>query len=394
MKRIISLTLVLLMMNTFVPVLKAEETAKITGISIDGQDQGLNAEKKISKSGGTLNVIVLSENLDDLKCLLDYGNGTKSVESYGVDVLSYSKRKFKSGFMLTIDFPANVGEEDKEYLFRFKATTFNDASLKVIVSGKEDSGEPSPEPNPSPNPEPKPGEDTNKAQILGLDMGDEKLVKTFTDGIKKEGKSYKFKVKTKNVDTIKTYSIMEYNGSKRFNPADITLNVGGILNNEAEVELIVSANKADSCKKYEIFIGYDGGINSYNDGVKLSIEIDGTKNMCGADPGNTEDPIERVATISRISDTEDIKDDVLKMEIDSKEQDKKVYLTLINGDILKDGELDAIVKKDGVIDNSIKAVFTGEKNSRIANISFTENNTDKDITYEVTFRIKNKIQKK
>lgn len=386
MKRIMSMALAILMIITSMPIIKAEGTAKITGISISGEELGVNAEKKMKKSGGTLNVIVSSENLDDLMCMLNYAGETKSVGMYANDVLTYSKRKLKNGFMLTITLPANDTESDKEYLFKFKATSFNDASLKVTVSG-----EPSPEP--SPNPEPKPGEDTNKAQILGLDMGDGKLVKTFTDGIKKEGKSYKFKVKTKNVDTIKTYSIMEYNGSKRFNPADITLNVGGILNNEAEVELIVSANKADSCKKYEIFIGYDGGINSYNDGVKLSIEIDGTKNMCGADPGNTEDPIERVATISRISDTEDIKDDVLKMEIDSKEQDKKVYLTLINGDILKDGELDAIVKKEGVIDNSIKAVFTGEKNSRIANISFTENNTDKDITYEVTFRIKNKIQK-
>lgn len=393
MKRIMSMALAILMLITSMPIIKAEGEAKITGISIDGQNQGLNAEKKISKSGGTLNVIVSSENLDDLKCMLNYGNDRKPVELYGDDVLSYEKRKLKNGFMLNITLPANETESYKEYLFRFRATTFNDASLKVTVSGKEDSGEPSPEPNPSPNPEPKPGEDTNKAQILGLDMGGEKLVKTFTDGIKKEGKSYKFKIKTKNVDTIKTYSKMEYNGSKIFNPVDITLNVGEILNNEAEVELIVSANKADSCKKYEIFIGYDGGIDSYSDGVKLSIDIDGTKNICGADPGNTEDPIERVATISRISDTEDIKDDVLKMEIDSKEQDKKVYLTLINGDILKDGELDAIVKKDRVIDNSIKAVFTGEKNSRIANISFTENNTDKDITYEVTFRIKNKIQK-
>lgn len=393
MKRIISLTLVLLMMITFVPVLKAEETAKITGISIDGQDQGLNAEKKISKSGGTLNVIVLSENLDDLKCLLDYGNGTKPVESYGVDVLSYSKRKFKSGFMLTIDFPANVGEEDKEYLFRFRATTYNDASLKVIVSGKEDSGEPSPEPNPNPepkpnpNPEPKPGEDTNKAQILGMDMGDGKLVKTFTENIKNESKTYTAIVKTKNVDKLQVKYTS--NGKIAFN--GVNNKITQTSKDEFKVELTILENFAKSCKQYEISIGHGELPGDYSDGIKLNINIDGTTNLC-TPGGNDEDLIERVATISRVSDTEAIAEDVLNMEIDSKEQNKKVYLTLINGDILKDGELDAIVKKDTVMDPSIKTTFTGSKNARVASIHFPENTSDKDITYEVTFMIKNKPQ--
>ena len=387
MKRIMSMALAILMLITSMPIIKAEGEAKITGISIDGQNQGLNAEKKISKSGGTLNVIVSSENLDDLKCMLNYGNDRKPVELYGDDVLSYEKRKLKNGFMLNITLPANETESYKEYLFRFRATTFNDASLKVTVSGKEDSGEPSPEPNPSPNPEPKPGEDTNKAQILGIDMGDGKLVKTFTENIKNASKTYTAIVKTKNVDKLQVKYTS--NGKIAFN--GVNNKITNISKDEFKVELTILENFAKSCKKYEISIGHGELPGDYSDGIKLNINIDGTENKCTLG-GNDEDPIERVATISRVSYTEDIKDDVLNMEIDSKEQDKKVYLTLINGDILKDGELDAIVKKDTVMDPYIKTTFTGSKNARVASIPFPENTSDKDITYEVTFMIKNKLQ--
>ena len=202
MKKIMSMALAILMIIMSMPIIKAEGTAKVTGISIDGEELGINAEKKMEKSGGTLNVIVSSENLDDLKCMLNYDGDRKPVEMYANDILTYSKRNLKNGFMLTITLPANETESDKEYLFRFKATSYNDASLKVIVSGKEETDEPSPEPNPNPgeDPEPNPGEDTSKAEILGMDMGDGKLVKTFSENIKNESKTYTAIVKTKNVD--------------------------------------------------------------------------------------------------------------------------------------------------------------------------------------------------
>lgn len=395
MKRIMSMALAILMIVTSMPIVNAQGE-KILGISIDNKEQSNEVNVNFKKSGGKLEAKVYTEGITNLETRArkdrqfyqpdDYKNNFKpTVENKG------------DYFLYTCNIPKNETESEVVWTIEFKGEKWaSGGKINVRVSGKKDSGEPSPEPSPNPdpkpNPEPGPGEDTNKAQILGMDMGDGNLVKTFTENIKKEGKTYKFKVKTKNIDTIRTYSMMEYKGSKRFNPTDITLKVGKVINNEAEVELIVHVNKADFCKKFEIFIGYDGGIDSYSDGVKLSIEIDGTKNMCGADPGNTEDPIERVATISRVSDTEDIKDDVLNMEIDSKKQDKKVYLTLINGDILKDGELDAIIKRDGNVDSSIKTTFTGAKNARIATIHFPENTEDKDVVYEVTFMIKYKMQ--
>lgn len=389
MKRIMSLALAILMIITSMPIIKAEGTAKITGISIDGEELGINAEKKIEKSGGTLNVIVSSENLDDLKCMLNYDGDRKPVEMYGNDILKYSKRNLKNGFMLTITLPANETESDKEYLFRFKATSYNDASLKVIVSGKEETDEPSPEPNPNPgeDPEPNPGEDTSKAEILGMDMGDGKLVKTFSENIKNESKTYTAIVKTKNVDKLQ----IKYTMNGMFNKPGVTSNIIKTAENEFKVTLIVAENFARSCKKYEISIGHGDIPGDYSDGIKLNINIDGTTNLC-TPGGNDEDPIERVATISRVSDTESIAEDVLNMTIDSKEQDKKVYLTLINGDILKDGELDALIEKDGVIDFSIKTTFSGDKNARIATIHFPENTEGKDVVYEVTFNIKNKLQ--
>lgn len=394
MKRIMSLALAILMLITSMPIIKAEGEAKITGIMIDNQNQGLHAEKRISKNGDTFTVIVSSENLDDLLCLLYYGGYRQPVELYGNDILTYEKRKLKNGFMLNITLPANETESDKEYLFRFKGTSYNDASLKVTVSGKDDSGEPSPEPNPNPgedpepNPEPKPGEDTNKAQILGMDMGDGKLVKTFSENIKNESKTYTAIVKTKNVDKLQ----IKYTTNGVFNKPGVTSNIIKTAENEFKVTLIVAENFARSCKKYEISIGHGDIPGDYSDGIKLNINIDGTANLCTPGSNDGEAPIERVATISRVSDTEDIKDDVLKMEIDSKEQDKKVYLTLINGDILKDGELDALIEKDGVIDFSIKTTFSGDKNARIATIHFPENTEDKDVVYEVTFMIKYKKQ--
>ena len=389
MKRIMSMALAILMIIMSMPIIKAEGTPKITGISISGEELGINAEKKMEKSGGTLNVIVSSENLDDLKCMLNYNGDRKPVEMYANDILTYSKRNLKNGFMLTITLPANETESDKEYLFRFKATSYNDASLKVIVSGKEETDEPSPEPNPNPgeDPEPNPGEDTSKAEILGMDMGDGKLVKTFTDGIKKEGKTYTAIVKTKNVDKLQ----IKYTTNGVFNKPGVNTNIIKIGDNEYKVTLIVAENFARSCKKYEISIGHGDIPGDYSDGIKLNINIDGTSNLC-TPGGNDEDQIERVATISRVSDTEDIKDDVLNMEIDSKEQDKKVYLTLINGDILKDGDLDAIIKRDGNVDSSIKTTFTGAKNARIATIHFPENTEGTDVVYEVTFMIKYKMQ--
>lgn len=389
MKRIMSMALAILMFMTSMPIIKAEGTPKITGISISGEELGINAEKKMEKSGGTLNVIVSSENLDDLKCMLNYDGDRKPVEMYANDILTYSKKNLKNGFMLTITLPANETESDKEYLFRFRATTFNDASLKVIVSGKEDSGEPSPEPNPNPgeDPEPNPGEDTSKAEILGMDMGDGKLVKTFSENIKNESKTYTAIVKTKNVDKLQ----IKYTMNGMFNKPGVNSNIIKTAENEFKVTLIVAENFAKSCKKYEISIGHGDIPGDYSDGIKLNINIDGTSNLC-TPGGNDEDQIERVATISRVSDTEDIKDDVLNMEIDSKEQDKKVYLTLINGDILKDGDLDAIIKRDGNVDSSIKTTFTGAKNARIVNIHFPENTEDKDVVYEVTFMIKYKMQ--
>ena len=389
MKRIMSMALAILMFMTSMPIIKAEGTPKITGISISGEELGINAEKKMEKSGGTLNVIVSSENLDDLKCMLNYDGDRKPVEMYANDILTYSKKNLKNGFMLTITLPANETESDKEYLFRFRATTFNDASLKVIVSGKEDSGEPSPEPNPNPgeDPEPNPGEDTSKAEILGMDMGDGKLVKTFSENIKNESKTYTAIVKTKNVDKLQ----IKYTMNGMFNKPGVNSNIIKTAENEFKVTLIVAENFAKSCKKYEISIGHGDIPGDYSDGIKLNINIDGTSNLC-TPGGNDEDQIERVATISRVSDTEDIKDDVLNMEIDSKEQDKKVYLTLINGDILKDGDLDAIIKRDGNVDSSIKTTFTGAKNARIATIHFPENTEGTDVVYEVTFMIKYKMQ--
>ena len=389
MKKIMSMALAILMIIMSMPIIKAEGTAKVTGISIDGEELGINAEKKMEKSGGTLNVIVSSENLDDLKCMLNYDGDRKPVEMYANDILTYSKRNLKNGFMLTITLPANETESDKEYLFRFKATSYNDASLKVIVSGKEETDEPSPEPNPNPgeDPEPNPGEDTSKAEILGMDMGDGKLVKTFSENIKNESKTYTAIVKTKNVDKLQ----IKYTMNGMFNKPGVTSNIIKTAENEFKVTLIVAENFAKSCKKYEISIGHGDIPGDYSDGIKLNINIDGTSNLC-TPGGNDEDPIERVATISRVSDTESIAEDVLNMTIDSKEQDKKVYLTLINGDILKDGELDALIEKDGVIDFSIKTTFSGDKNARIATIHFPENTEGKDVVYEVTFKIKNKLQ--
>ena len=184
---------------------------------------------------------------------------------------------------------------------------------------------------------------------------------------------------------------IKYTMNGMFNKPGVTSNIIKTAENEFKVTLIVAENFAKSCKKYEISIGHGDIPGDYSDGIKLNINIDGTSNLC-TPGGNDEDPIERVATISRVSDTESIAEDVLNMTIDSKEQDKKVYLTLINGDILKDGELDALIEKDGVIDFSIKTTFSGDKNARIATIHFPENTEGKDVVYEVTFKIKNKLQ--
>ena len=391
MKRIISLTLVLLMMITFVPVLNAQG-ANLIGISINDGAKSKELSVDFKKSGGKLEAKVYTEGITNLQTRArkdtvfyqqdDYNNNLKpNVENKG------------DYFLYTCTIPKNETESDVVWTIEFKGEKWSSGGkINVRVSGKEDSGEPSPEPNPgpepNPNPTPTPGEDTNKAQILGMDMGDGKLVKTFTENIKNASKTYTAIVKTKNVDKLQVKYTS--NGKIAFN--GVNNKITNISKDEFKVELTILENFAKSCKKYEISIGHGELPGDYSDGIKLNINIDGTENKCTLG-GNDEDPIERVATISRVSDTEDIKDDVLNMEIDSKEQDKKVYLTLINGDILKDGELDAIVKKDGVTNFSIKTTFTGSNNARVASIHFPENTSDKDITYEVTFMIKYKPQK-
>lgn len=390
MKRIISLTLVFLMMITFVPVLNAQG-ANLIGIFINDGAKSKELSVDFKKSGGKLEAKVYTEGITNLQTRArkdtvfyqqdDYNNNLKpNVENKG------------DYFLYTCTIPKNETESDVVWTIEFKGEKWSSGGkINVRVSGKEDSGEPSPEPNPgpepNPNPTPTPGEDTNKAQILGMDMGDGKLVKTFTENIKNASKTYTAIVKTKNVDKLQVKYTS--NGKIAFN--GVNNKITNISKDEFKVELTILENFAKSCKKYEISIGHGELPGDYSDGIKLNINIDGTENKCTLG-GNDEDPIERVATISRVSDTEDIKDDVLNMEIDSKEQDKKVYLTLINGDILKDGELDAIVKKDTVMDPSIKTTFTGSKNARVASIPFPENTSDKDITYEVTFMIKNKLQ--
>lgn len=149
-------------------------------------------------------------------------------------------------------------------------------------------------------------------------MGDGKLVKTFTENIKNASKTYTAIVKTKNVDKLQVKYTS--NGKIAFN--GVNNKITNISKDEFKVELTILENFAKSCKKYEISIGHGELPGDYSDGIKLNINIDGTENKCTLG-GNDEDPIERVATISRVSDTEDIKDDVLNMEIDSKEQDKK-----------------------------------------------------------------------
>lgn len=394
MKRIMSMALAILMIVTSMPIVNAQGE-KILGMSIDNKEQSNEFNINFKKSGGKLEAKVYTEGITNLETRAKKDGQFYQLDDYKNNLKPIVENK-GDYFLYTCTIPKNETESDVVWTIEFKADKWSSGGkINVRVSGKEDSGEPSPEPNsnpepmPNPNPEPKPGEDTNKAQILGMDMGDGKLVKTFTENIKNESKTYTAIVKTKNVDKLQVKYTS--NGKIAFN--GVNNKITQTSKDEFKVELTILENFAKSCKQYEISIGHGELPGDYSDGIKLNININGTKNICGADPGNTEDPIEKVATILRVSDTEDIKKDVLNMEIDSKKQDKKVYLTLINGNILKDGDLGAIVKKDGVIDNSIKAVFTGEKNSRIANISFTENKTDKDITYEVTFRIKNKIQK-
>lgn len=389
MKRIISLTLVFLMMITFVPVLKAEGT-NLIGISINDGAKSKELTVDFKKLGGKLEAKVYAEGITNLETRArkdtvfyqqdDYNNNLKpNVENKG------------DYFLYTCTIPKNETESDVVWTIEFKGEKWSSGGkINVRVSGKEDSGEepnPGETPIPGETPTPTPGEDTNKAQILGMDMGDGNLVKTFTENIENKSKTYTAIVKTKNVDKLQ----VSYKVNGMYNKPGVKSNIIKLNDNEYKVTIIVDENFAKSCKKFEIMIGHGELPGDYSDGIKLNINIDGTTNLC-TPGGNDEDPIERVATISRVSDTEDIKDDVLNMEIDSKEQDKKVYLTLINGDILKDGELDAIVKKDGVTDFSIKTTFTGSNNARVASIHFPENTSDKDITYEVTFMIKYKLQ--
>ena len=350
MKRIMSMALAILMLITSMPTVNAQGE-KILGISIDNKEQSNEVNVNFKKSGGKLEAKVYTEGITNLETRArkdrqiyqpdDYKNNFKpTVENKG------------DYFLYTCTIPKNETESDVVWTIEFKADKWaNCGKINVRVSGKEDSGEPSPEPNPNPepkpnpNPEPKPGEDTNKAQILGMDMGDGKLVKTFTENIKNESKTYTAIVKTKNVDKLQVKYTS--NGKIAFN--GVNNKITQTSKDEFKVELTILENFAKSCKQYEISIGHGELPGDYSDGIKLNINIDGTTNLC-TPGGNDEDPIERVATISRVSDTEAIAEDVLNMEIDSKEQNKKVYLTLINGDILKDGELDAIVKKDTVMD--------------------------------------------
>lgn len=391
MKRIMSMALAILMIVTSMPIVNAQGE-KILGMSIDNKEQSNEFNVNFKKSGGKLEAKVYTEGITNLETrakkdgqfyqLDDYKNNLKpNVENKG------------DYFLYTCTIPKNETESDVVWTIEFKADKFaSGGKIKVTVSGKEDSGEPSPEPNPNPDedprPNPNPDEETEKAQILGMDMGDGKLVKAFSENIKNESKTYTVIVKTKNVDKLQ----IKYTMNGMFNKPGVNSNIIKTAENEFKVTLIVAENFARSRKKYEISIGHGDIPGDYSDGIKLNINIDGTANLCTPGSNDGEAPIERVATISCVSDTEDIKDDVLNMEIDSKEQDKKVYLTLINGDILKDGDLDAIVKKDTVMDPSIKTTFTGSKNARVASIHFPENTSDKDITYEVTFMIKNKPQ--
>ncbi|MCI6610447.1 MAG: S-layer homology domain-containing protein [Ezakiella sp.] len=387
MKKLISVLLVLFMLVAYVPVINAEGE-KITGISIDGQNLGLQATKTVSNKGGEIRVIVSTENLEDLKCMLQFNGDKKPVEYYDSDVLGYESKKLKDGFLLTINLPENKSETDKEYLFRFKATSYNDASLKLIVSSEEEVDNPGDDVDNPDNPDnPKPGEDIKDSKILGFSIDNGSLVKTFSENIKNEIKTYKLNVLTQNVNNIQ----IRCKANGIYTTSGITSAIKKIDDNKFEVTLVVQENYAKSCKKYEIEIGRGDIPADYSDGIKLNINIDGTENKCTIQ--DDEDPAyERTTIISRVSDTENISEDVLNMTLDSKKQEKKLFLTLINGDLLKDGDLDALVKKNGQIDNSIKVVFTGENNSRIATFSFPENTTESDITYEITFMIKYKMQ--
>ena len=392
MKRIMSIALAILMIVTSIPIVNAQGE-KILGISIDDKEQRNEVNVNFKKSGGKLEAKVYTEGITNLQTrakkdgqfyqFYDYNNNLKpNVENKG------------DYFLYTCTIPKNETESDVVWTIEFKGEKWaSGGKVKVTVSGKGDSGEPTPEPNPNPgedpkpNPEPNPGEETGKAQIIGMDMGDGKLVKNFTENIKNESKTYTAIVKTKNVDKLQ----VKYTSNGKIALTGVNKKITKISDDDFKVELTILENFAKSCKRYEISIGHGDIPGDYSDGIKLNINIDGTENLCTPEDGE-DTPIERVATISRVSDTESIADDVLNMTIDSKEQDKKIYLTLINGDILKDGELDALIKKDGVVDSFIKTSFSGAKNARVANIHFPENTEDKDVVYEVTFMIKYKLQ--
>lgn len=238
MKKLISVLLVLFMLVAYVPVINAEGE-KITGISIDGQNLGLQATKTVSNKGGEIRVIVSTENLEDLKCMLQFNGDKKPVEYYDSDVLGYESKKLKDGFLLTINLPENKSETDKEYLFRFKATSYNDASLKLIVSSEEEVDNPGDDVDNPDNPDnPKPGEDVKDSKILGFSIDNGSLVKTFSENIKNEIKTYKLNVLTQNVNNIQ----IRCKANGIYTTSGITSAIKKIDDNKFEVTLVVQEN--------------------------------------------------------------------------------------------------------------------------------------------------------
>lgn len=395
MKRLIAFIIAVAMIFSSVPILKAEGEAKIVGILVDGQEQSKDVQIKLPKTGGKLEAKVFTENIAKLEHRAKKDGQFYQFDDYNKN-LNPSVVKGQDHFKYNCTIPKNTTENDIVWTLEFKGKNYSaGGKIQVTVSGKEE--EKPDVPGPAPDPQPTPGEEKTP-EILGYDLGDGKVIKTHSEIIEKKGKSYTLNVKTKNISDASQIIVYLAVKGKAF-IGQVAKSITKVNDNLYKIELEVPENMAKSCKDYLYKIGYKEKINNfeignYSDRVTFSVNINGTTNKCEVNPDDNpgEKPVERKATISRVSDSEAINDDVLNMEVSPDGEKKKIWLTLINGDILKNEDLGVFIKKDGTLENSIKASFEGENNARVATIDIPKNKSEKDIKYEVTFTIKNKLQ--
>lgn len=404
-RRIISILLAVIMVVSYLPIVNAAGEAKIIGIFVDGVDVGLHSERKISKNGGRLEVIIKTENIEKLGCLLKIDNDKKPLSMWDTSNIDYSIENMSDGFKLVLNFNANDTEKDVEYIFNFKEKKYSDTSLKVIVTTKDDE-EPAPNPNPgnedgenpAPNPNPDQGSEIDKPEILGFVVDGGKIEKNIIKALGNDGGNYSFVVQTKGITDVNDLIVRVKMGTLSF-ARGISNTKEALGDGKFKVNFAIEKNGAKSCRVYKIDFGIltNSGLE-YIDGIKSTINVDGTENKCVIDGGDEEpEKPKQEGLISFINDTDSVSSDSRDFKMAADESEKTFYITLVYGGEVKNEDIKITVRNKAdiskIVDVNPIITSTGEKNKRIAKLTFPKNTSNEDIVYDISFKLGSKNTK-